>query len=66
VGGSVDEPEWRRAGRCEGGQCLEVGTVGEFVVVRKSADSSGTYVTVSRDEWCAFVAGVKDGEFDDI
>jgi hypothetical protein len=48
------------------GQCLEIGTVGEFVMVRNSADPAGTYVTASRDEWRAFVAGVKSGEFDDI
>ena len=48
------------------GQCLEIGTLGEFVMVRNSADPGGTYVTVRRDEWHAFVAGVKSGEFDDI
>jgi hypothetical protein len=62
----VDEPIWRSAGQCEMGQCLEIGTVGEFVMVRNSADPAGTYVTASRDEWRAFVAGVKSGEFDDI
>jgi Domain of unknown function (DUF397) len=40
--------------------------LGEFVVVRNSADPDGTRVTMSRDEWHAFVAGVKKGEFDDI
>lgn len=66
MGRSADEPIWRNAGRCDGGHCLEIGTLGEFVVVRNSADPDGTYVTLSREEWHAFAAGVKNGEFDDI
>jgi len=66
VCGSADEPKWHRAALCEGGQCLEIGILGEFVMVRKSTDSGGTWVTLSRDEWHAFVVGVKNGEFDEI
>jgi Domain of unknown function (DUF397) len=66
VGTPADEATWRTAGRCEGGQCLEIGTLGEFVIVRNSADPGQACVTMSRTEWRAFVAGVKNGEFDDI
>jgi hypothetical protein len=66
VGGSGDEPVWRSARRCDTGQCLEIGTVGDFVMVRNSADPDRACVTLSRDEWHAFISGVKNGEFDDI
>jgi hypothetical protein len=36
------------------------------VLIRRSADSDGKIVTVSRDEWRVFVAGVKDGDFDSV
>jgi hypothetical protein len=31
------------------------------VLVRRTADPDGKYVTLSRDEWQVFVAGMKDG-----
>ncbi len=66
MGGSADEPTWRSAERCDSGQCLEIGTLDESVVVRNSADPSGMHVTIRREAWRAFVAGVKNEEFDDI
>lgn len=65
-GKSADEPTWRTGGRCDGGQCVEIGAMGESVLVRSSADPDGKFVTLSRDEWQAFVAGVKDGAFDSL
>lgn len=61
---SGDEPTWRSARRCDGGACVEIGTVGESVLVRSSRDADGVCVTLSREEWREFVAGVKDGAFD--
>lgn len=66
VGGSAEEPTWRTAERCEGGQCLEIGILGELVILRNSADPGRICITLSRAEWRIFAAGVKDGEFDDI
>jgi hypothetical protein len=65
-GRSADEPTWRTSGRCDGGSCVEIGSRGESVLIRRSADSEGKIVTVSRDEWRAFVVGVKDGDFDSL
>ncbi len=62
--GPANELTWRR-GRCDGGACVEVATVGEVVMVRSSADPD-TAFTVSRDEWCDFLAGAKDGLFDEL
>lgn len=66
VSGSADEPTWRRAERCEGGQCLEIGILGGFVIIRNSADPGRACLALRREEWRAFVSGVKSGEFDDI
>jgi hypothetical protein len=63
--GSSGELMWHRA-RCDGGTCVEVAATGEAVMVRSSADPDGTPVTLSRDEWQAFLAGVKDGAFDRV
>jgi hypothetical protein len=58
---------------CSGGDCAEVGKFvtgdawGKFVAgdvwLRSSLDR-GQLVVFTPDEWAAFVAGVKNGEFD--
>ena len=51
---------------CSGGGCVEVGRSSDGpVVVRDSKDPErGTSLVFTREEWMAFVAGVKAGEFD--
>ena len=63
---SACESTWRTAKRCDNGQCVEIGTIGNFVLVRSSADPDGTNLTMGCSEWREFVAGVKDGEFDGL
>jgi len=65
-GKSSDEPTWHTASRCEGGQCVQVGTLGDSVLIRNSADPDGTSVTLSQDEWREFLARAKGGDFDTI
>ena len=65
-GRSGDEPTWRTSSRCESGACVEIGTLDESVLVRRSGDTEGIYVTLSREEWREFVAKVKDGDFDGL
>ncbi len=62
----VDEPQWRTARQCDGGQCVEIGILGDSVLIRNSAARDGGRLTLSRDEWQEFVAGVKDGDFDGL
>jgi Domain of unknown function (DUF397) len=45
---------------------VEIGTLGDSVLIRGTADPEGACVTLSRDEWQAFVVGVKDGDFDSL
>jgi hypothetical protein len=57
--------EWRRAAQCstEAG-CVEVGFDDSGVVVRNSAEPDEQALLFTREEWAAFLAGVKAGEFD--
>ena len=49
------------------GNCVEVAELpGGGVAVRNSRHPSGPALVYSRDEISAFLAGVKDGEFDDL
>lgn len=47
-----------------GSACVEVATLGDGRAVRDSKDRSGPALFFTPAEWAAFVAGVKDGEFD--
>lgn len=60
------EPVWHKGLPCESGACVEVAAVGDAVMVRSTANPGGTPVTLSRDEWHNFLAGVKAGAFDGV
>ena len=62
--GSNGKLVWHQGATCEGGACVEVAAAGDTVLVRSSADPAGPPVTLSRDEWRVFLAGVKEGAFD--
>jgi Domain of unknown function (DUF397) len=50
------------------GGCVEVGvkssTDGDMFLVRDTKDRAAGHLTFNTTEWDAFIAGVKDGEFD--
>jgi hypothetical protein len=57
--------EYRTSSFCDFGNCVEVGRTpeGSFLVRdKKNLDQSP--LEFSSSEWSAFVAGVKNGEFD--
>ncbi|GGM67390.1 hypothetical protein GCM10010106_11690 [Thermopolyspora flexuosa] len=50
-----------------GGNCVEAGPLADGsgrVAVRHSRRPDGPVIVYSREEWQAFIAGVKEGEFD--
>lgn len=56
--------EWRRATACSlDGNCVEIAT-GDSIQLRDSKDPDGPVLTFTHDEWRAFLAGVRAGEFD--
>lgn len=56
---------WRKSSYSgnNGGGCVEVAQRSAVVAVRDSKDPGGPKLTFSPEEWRAFVAGVKAGEF---
>ena len=66
MGGATAEPIWYSAKLCDAGACVEIGTLGELVMIRNSVDRNGACISLSRDEWQVFVAGVKAGNFDGL
>ena len=55
---------WHKSARSGGGGCVEVATLERVVGVRDSKDRQGPVLVFRFDEWNAFLAGVRDGEFD--
>jgi hypothetical protein len=57
---------WRKSSRSgQTGDCVEVaGNLPGAVAVRDSKDRGGPALAVTPEAWNAFVAGVKDGEFE--
>jgi hypothetical protein len=59
--------EWRKASysSTNGGACVEVaGNLPGLVAVRDSKDPSGPVLIFAPDEWQAFTAEVRAGQFD--
>ena len=59
--------EWRKASysNSNGGACVEVArNLPGVVAVRDSKDPDGPALIFSPDEWRAFAAGIRGGEFD--
>lgn len=61
------DKQWTKSTFCESGTCVEVlvPVIGD-VLLRRSRDrlSGNTILTFTKDEWDAFIQGVKAGEFD--
>ncbi|ABD12064.1 DUF397 domain-containing protein [Frankia sp. CcI156] len=56
--------EWRKSSySATQTTCVEVAQVDEVVAVRDSKDPTGPVLVFTPDEWAAFLAGVRDGEF---
>lgn len=61
---SDERRAWRRSSVCATSGCLEVRHSDGLVLVRDSKDPDGPVLRYTLEEWDAFVAGVKAGEFD--
>lgn len=57
---------WRKSSFSNGGgACVEVASnVPGIVGVRDSKDKDGPVLTFTPEEWHAFAAGIRDGQFD--
>ncbi|MFI7586486.1 DUF397 domain-containing protein [Spongisporangium articulatum] len=61
--GRLESNGWQVSSYCAGSGCVEVQR-GDEVRVRDAKTTASPVLTFDRDEWRAFVAGVKAGEFD--
>ena len=56
---------WRKSGACNiNSNCVEVAVRADGVGVRDSKDPGGPALEFTAAEWDAFLAGVRDGQFD--
>jgi hypothetical protein len=63
----IDRVQWRKSSYSgsNGGGCVEVArNLPGAVAVRDSKDPDGPKLAFGPDEWTAFTAGVKAGQFD--
>jgi predicted secreted Zn-dependent protease len=57
---------WRTALNCNGGQCVKVAVSEQMVVIGNTKTPYGPILSYTLAEWREFVAGVKNGDFDDL
>jgi hypothetical protein len=55
---------WRKSSHSSTNGCVEVACGESEVAVRDSKDRGGPVLRFTAHEWEAFLAGVRDGEFD--
>jgi hypothetical protein len=55
---------WRKSTASNTGDCAEVAFVAGSVLMRQSRNPSGPALSFTHSEWTAFLAGVRNGEFD--
>jgi len=55
---------WRTSSHSGSSDCVEVAVVAGGMAVRDSKDPEGAVLRFTAAEWRAFLAGVRDGEFD--
>jgi uncharacterized protein DUF397 len=55
---------WRKSTYSADHGCVEVAAFGDHVGVRDSKDRNGSYLQFTQKEWKAFIAGVRNGEFE--
>lgn len=63
---AVGDLSWRVARRCDGGTCIKVARQGDAVMFSNTNDPNGPVVIYTQTEWDEFLAGAKQGDFDDL
>jgi Domain of unknown function (DUF397) len=59
-----DDAQWFKSSDSGDHGCVEVAFCGDEIGVRDTKDRAKTPHVYTRDEWTAFLAGAKRGEFD--
>ncbi|MBO0830643.1 MAG: DUF397 domain-containing protein [Actinobacteria bacterium] len=66
--GELGGVQWRKSSKSNpSGNCVEIGELPDGgVAVRNSRDPNGPALVYTKAEMRAFLAGVRNGEFDDL
>jgi metallophosphoesterase superfamily enzyme len=57
---------WRVARNCNGGNCVRVASSRDIILIGDSKHPEGPALSYSREEFAAFVRGIREGDFDDL
>ncbi len=57
---------WRKSRTCDGGACVIVARHGDSVVFGNTTQPNGPVYVYTEAEWKEFLAGAKQGDFDEI
>jgi len=57
---------WRTSLSCESGACVQVAATERTILIGSTRQPGGPVLEYTPDEWHAFVAGIKNGDFDDL
>jgi Domain of unknown function (DUF397) len=63
---ATDNSQWRKSTFSAEGNCVEMKALDDGVVAMRNGESGDVVVTFTREDFKAFVLGVKTGEFDDL
>ena len=58
--------DWHVSRMCDSGACVGVARQGEFVLIGNTSSPEAPVSRFTSQEWSAFVAAVKLGDFDDL
>lgn len=57
---------WTKSSLCKDFDCAEVSRIGDGGALIRNSQRPGEVIALSGEEWDAFVAGVKAGDFDEL
>lgn len=57
---------WRRSLSCSNGACVEVAASGPMIFIKDSKAPAGPVLSYTAAEFREFIAGAKNGDFDDL
>jgi len=59
----ITTPKWKKSSRCASATCVEVARIDDRYLIRDSKNPEAAPLSFTTEEWSAFVAGVRAGEF---
>ena len=56
--------DWHRSSLCQTGECVEIATFNDTVVMRSSAHAESGFLHFTPEEFSVFIGAAKAGRFD--